>query len=518
MDVFNSRGMSFFRLCLIFTLLVSLFCFRDLWLPTGNDEYLITTPIPRPTQQHVEKLIFDTNPPPPSPSTPDPAVPALPYQPLTTQTHGYEEESFNEHSVESDCRHLPGADKVMVMLKTGATEIYSKLPTHLLTTLSCVTNFKIYSDLSQTFANSIPVTDIIAPVSRSLRENHDDFRLYQDLQKWQREGQDLSKLKGDNGWNLDKWKFLPMIHDAFESAGPEIEWFVMIEADTALSWLNLLPWLQTMNASEPYYLGSQNTVGDTSFAHGGSGIVMSRKALEILEEARESIGKKVYDEAWESATANSCCGDAVLAEALKAVDIPLTGAWPTLQGETISTLDFRQENWCKAPATWHHVSPIQVDAHWRFQKEWAEKHGWETPFLYRDIFEGFVAQHVSVNRTMWDNLSGDVKYTAPELVSDGSENTGLPFEVLEEFEKRAVESEDGCAEACMLQGEGGCVQWMWTPGRCHLGKDLRLGASDERNEIEVKIGERLEREYWNCGWVQDRVEKLTKRKCKGSVF
>jgi len=528
MDTFTSRGLNYFRLLLIFTLLVSLFCFRDLWLPTGNDEYLIKNPIPTPTEESVEKLIFDTKlpPSPPSLSTATTAAPAFPHQPLTTQTHGYEEVIAIDNKqakvpTQLDCRNLPGADKIMVMLKTGATEIYSKLPTHLLTTFTCIPNFKIYSDLEHTFPPNIPVTDVIAPVSEYLRATHDDFKLYSDLQKWHHEGQDLSKLKGDNGWNLDKWKFLPMIHDAWKSAGPEVEWFVMIEADTALSWLNLLPWLQTMDPTEPLYLGAQNLIGDTRFAHGGSGVIISRKAMEILEEARESIGKSYYDEKWEQATANSCCGDAVLAEALMAVNVPLTGAWPIIQGETISTVDFTEDNWCKIPTTWHHVSPIQVDAHWQFQTEWAEKHGWDTPFLYRDVFEEFLEEHISVNRTKWDNLSKDTKFTAPSLVSgiDEKENGGFPFEELHPWAQKSVESEDDCAEACMLMGEGECVQWMWTPGRCHLGRDVRLGSSDERNALEVKIGERMmERQYWNCGWVQARVEKLIQRKCEGRGF
>lgn len=407
----------------------------------------------------------------------------------------------------------------MVMLKTGATEIYSKLPTHLLTTFTCIENYKIYSDLEQTFANT-HIHDVIAPVSKDLRENHEDFKLYEDLKKWQREGQDLSKLKGGNGWNLDKWKFLPMLHDAYESAGPEIEWFVMIEADTALSWLNLLPWLQTMDPTKPYYLGAQNVIGDIEFAHGGSGIVISRAAMDTLEGARAAMGKTRYDEEWEQATLRSCCGDGIVAEAFLAVDIPLTGAWPIIQGETISTFDFTSKYWCSVPATWHHVSAIQVDAHWQFQTEWTKKHGWDEPFRYRDIFNHFAARHVSVNRTKWNNLSKDWKYTHPQLLTttwgDDTENRGGEFEDLELYEQKSVESEELCAEACMIKRPEECVQWMWTPGRCHLGRDLRLGASDERDETEIVVDGMRIREHWNCGWIQERVQNL-KRECPDTV-
>lgn len=52
-------------------------------------------------------------------------------------------------------------------------------------------------------------------------------------------------------------------------APPEVDWFVYIEADTSLSWPNLLIWLQTLNPRKPLYLGAQNVIGDTTFGHGG---------------------------------------------------------------------------------------------------------------------------------------------------------------------------------------------------------------------------------------------------------
>jgi hypothetical protein len=136
-----------------------------------------------------------------------------------------------------------------------------------------------------------------------------------------------------------------------------------------------------------------------------------------------------------------------------------------------------------------------VDTYWQFQLDWAGKHGWETPYLYRDIFEHFAQDLISVNRTSWNNNSKDKKFVSADLA--GSEDTD--FEELKDYQKKATQSEEACAEACMLEGEGECIQWMFTPGRCHLGRDIRLGSSDER-----------ESEHWNCGWVQERVESFRK--------
>ncbi|KAI7306160.1 hypothetical protein KC315_g14353, partial [Hortaea werneckii] len=43
------------------------------------------------------------------------------------------------------CLSVPGADNVLIMLKTGATELYQKLPTHFMTTFTCVPHFMIFS-------------------------------------------------------------------------------------------------------------------------------------------------------------------------------------------------------------------------------------------------------------------------------------------------------------------------------------------------------------------------------------
>jgi hypothetical protein len=397
---------------------------------------------------------------------------------------------------------LPGADKVMVLLKTGATELYQKLPTHFMTTLRCTPHYLLYSDLSQSFAD-IPLHDAIAPVTNLTRSTHPDFTLYTSLQEHHASGlEDLSDLSGDSGWNLDKWKFLPMMHHAYTNSPSQIEWFLMIEADTSLSWLNLLSWLPHLNASESLYIGSQNMIGPVIFAHGGSGVLMSRPALAALESFREEEGTEIYDARWENSTAKSCCGDAILANALLESGTPMTGAWPIIQGETISTVPFTSSDWCAPPVTFHHVSSSEVNAYWQFQMQWAEKNDWDldTPHLYRDVFSHFVEPIVrEKQKEEWNNLSEDWKFVAPHLSpssegkGQGNENT-TPFEELEEYERASTRSAEECKEACLRKrhsedGREECKQWKFSPGRCYLGKEIKLGTSAEGDV-----------EGWVSGW------------------
>lgn len=114
--------------------------------------------------------------------------------------------------------------------------------------------------------------------------------------------------------------------------------------------------------------------------------------------------------------------------------------------------------------------------------------GWDKPYLFRDVYDKFVARHVSVNRTSWDNISKDVRYTdAPE------ENAR--WDDLLEHEKKSIDSFELCAEACRARDE--CLQWMWRQGDCRLGFDIRLGAIDQS-----------EQESWSSGWMRARIDTM----------
>jgi hypothetical protein len=357
--VFNAS-----KLAIIFALVCSLYLFRDTWLPSS------------PTTPAVHAAATSTS---------QSSAPA-------------EIELTLNHTVTTpdaaNCLNAPGAGRVMIVLKTGASEIYEKLPTHLITLFRCTHHYLIFSDLPQTYAD-YQIHDALATVSDTYKNDHEDFKFYRKLQKYHREGQDVAKLKGDKGWNLDKWKFLPMMHESYRLASPDVDWFVYIEADTSVSWTNLLQFLGRMDPTKPLYLGAQNVVGPTTFAHGGSGYIISRAAAKKIEDRRNKIGVKKYDDRWELSTSLSCCGDEVAARALIEVDVELTPSWPRIQGERVHTLDWTKGHWCTPAITWHHVTPAQLDSMWRFQNEWVKKNvsllrPWNDMILDTDMEKGMV--------------------------------------------------------------------------------------------------------------------------------
>ena len=104
-----------------------------------------------------------------------------------------------------------------------------------------------------------------------------------------------------------------------------------------------------------------------------------------------------------------------------------------------------------------------------------------------------MARHVSVNRTHWNNISKDKEFIAP--AEDADENSKKAWEELSDIERNSVKNFDSCAEACLAWND--CLQWMHEDGICKLGKDIRLGETDERH-----------RDTWSSGWLQDRIRGM----------
>lgn len=51
--------------------------------------------------------------------------------------------SFN---FSAPCENFPNTDGILLVMKTGATEAYEKLPTHFVTHLQCLPDFLLFSD------------------------------------------------------------------------------------------------------------------------------------------------------------------------------------------------------------------------------------------------------------------------------------------------------------------------------------------------------------------------------------
>jgi hypothetical protein len=262
------------------------------------------------------------------------------------------------------CEAFPDPGNMLLVIKSGATEIYEKLPTQLLTTLGCSEKFLIFSDLEEQIGPH-HVHDALVDFNKSMKETHPDFILYQKQQEYQQDGEDIAALKqdGHEAWTLDKYKFLHLVEKAWHER-PQMDWYVFIEADTYVIWSNLVLWLQQLSSADKLYLGSAAWLGPQSFAHGGSGYIFSGKLLQQFVGENPGLASR-YDEVFP----DYCCGDAVLAQILKQeLNIDVKNYWPQLNGEKPSTLAFGSILWCQPVITMHHITPRERSSIFEFEQ------------------------------------------------------------------------------------------------------------------------------------------------------
>ncbi|KAJ4376380.1 hypothetical protein N0V83_001663 [Neocucurbitaria cava] len=464
-------------------------------------------------------------------------------------------ESAPSHSVEKFCKDVRGAPHVMVVLRTSKAEI-DKLSTHLLGLLSCVPNFAIFSDHAGEIEGHT-VHNALESIGSDAKRTHDEFREYQIIHADAEHKPDPKRTK-----DLDKWKFLPMVYKAYH-LNTSAKFYVFIEADTSLSWTNLLQWVNRLDYRIPYYSGAPTFMNSVQFAQRGSGILLSQGALRRYSKSYDEL----YTSKWEERVGKECCGDMLLATALNDAHVEFYSSWPLLQGEQPSTLDYTRKHWCVPAVSWHHVSGESLTGMWDQERKWTHTHGWEKPYLFRDAFHEFVEPHMEAQKTEWDNLSQDTKIVAPqgrqqqmkeeeerskkhqqegeekkekekqedeqkkkkeqeskqfqaadseehdeELSSsvqrlkkrDDDKENAIDWDKLAEKFKDAGDSSERCQKACEQVDD--CLQWRYSrkgDGECHLGKVLRLGSKSEGDD------------NWTSGWLVDRIKDVAKEwECK----
>lgn len=294
------------------------------------------------------------------------------------------------HTGELPCRSLPTADDVVVILKTGSTELQDKLPIHLNTTLRCYPHYLIFSDYEETYESS-HIYDALEFVNTSIKNTHPDFELWRRLQKGGRAALKPHELSGpfskpqkdalgkpsNPGWKLDKWKFLPMVNRTLHEY-PDKKWYVFVETDTYIMWQTLLNYLTALDASKPYYIGGQIWIKDIEFAHGGTGFAVSQTAMRKVVNMFEKEQTE-----WESFTDELWAGDCVLGKAFKTSGTNLTEAWPIWQGDEVGKMTWARKDgigkgyrlWCMPSVSYHHLAPSVVEDLWRFEQGWMEGSG-----------------------------------------------------------------------------------------------------------------------------------------------
>ncbi|XWW96362.1 hypothetical protein V2A60_004336 [Cordyceps javanica] len=387
------------------------------------------------------------------------------------------------------CHGFPSTRDIMVVMKTGATESFDKMPTQLLTSLQCIPDFLLFSDLEQQIGK-YHIYNVLDRVQDVLTSDRAEFRLYQaqlDCPISQKEC--TNDMPG--GWDLDKYKFLNMVVRTWEMR-PARKWYVFVEADTYVVWSNLVNWLNTqMDPTKDIYVGGVAFLNNMPFAHGGSGYAISGVLLERLVAHVKDIPPKRLNEM----AINTCCGDALLADVIDNLAVSVLRASPMFNNEKPNTFPFSPHDWCQPLFTLHHVNSEEVSGVWQYEQTRTKTE----PMQLRDLYHAFVAPNIVPRRPRWNNLAEQRCLAKP----DDGDNV---------VEKHAHESPEACARVCLAEGlsldthayeglktdderdwylhqryrhqssdpnkpskERTCFSWRYRDGRCCTSDSFRLG-------------------------------------------
>lgn len=216
---------------------------------------------------------------------------------------------FRPH--DAACDGFPDTSRVLLVMKTGASESYNRIPTQLMTNLKCLPEFLIFGDKEQEIAG-YRIHDSLDTILPRAKEGNSDFDLYNrqqlcpiDVDKCNKHSDSASE-----GWALDKYKNIHIAEKTYKLR-PGYDWYLFVDADTYVLWSTLVQWLKLLDPSVKKYIGSATMISDFAFAHGGSGYLVSQAAMGGLFDGKENVANE-----WDTLIHNECCGDYMFGRAL----------------------------------------------------------------------------------------------------------------------------------------------------------------------------------------------------------
>ncbi|KAF3765667.1 family 31 glycosyltransferase [Cryphonectria parasitica EP155] len=393
------------------------------------------------------------------------------------------------------CDGFPDTSGILLVMKTGATESYDKLPVQIMTALKCLPDFLLFSDLDQRIGGH-HVRDSLDSVLSEAKEDNDDFDLYRLQQECAVDQDNCVKVleaADSAGWNLDKYKNIHMAEKSYRLR-PDYDWYVFVDADTYVSWPNMVYALRRLDPAKERYFGVPTVIGDKLFAHGGSGYVVSRGAMREFAGKNPGIANK-YD----VEIKDNCCGDFMFAQALNAtIGILVEGFWPLSNGEKPFTTPFGHNTWCHAVGMMHHMNSEEISSFWDFErKRYRTNH---KPLVFSEVYDEFISSKLRDVREDWDNASDGWFYIDTESKDHAWEDWRIRKAKKEdektELGKAAHASWEGCRAACLEHDD--CFQFMWHNECCAMHADFKLGKPVKKEDKE--------KQRYISGWDVDKVK------------
>ena len=271
----------------------------------------------------------------------------------------------------------------VAMLKTGSSVMSARLPNLLSDYLRHVPNLLVVSNLSAPppEPGRPAVLDVLhGPAAQAIAEvdvNAVAMATRALVEQAQASAPPLPSPplpspppEAEVGWDADRRKNIPT-YVATWARFPGRDWYIMVDDDTWVNLPNLAALLAPLNASEPLYLGNPYVLsgrgcaglrlGAVLFAHGGSGIILSRAAVELLVPQAPTCMRE-FGECW--------AGDGMLGLCLHSIGI-LPRHGDGLCGDSPFDLFKPDARGCPPhdPPPEHCVAPRPVTYH-RIRERW----------------------------------------------------------------------------------------------------------------------------------------------------
>lgn len=399
------------------------------------------------------------------------------------------------------CAWIPDTSNILLVMKTGASESFSKVPTQLMTTLRCVSDFLIFSDMKQTIVG-VDIHDSLETVLMEVMEENSDFDLYRRQNACAADQErcivEPNESMSSAGWNLDKYKNIHVAERTYDMR-PGYDWYVTVDADTYVLWPTLIQWLSTLDPSEKRYFGSATTLNGFLFGHGGSGYILSRAAMKDFVGNNPGVASR-YD----AQTKDVCCGDYMIGKALKdTIGVSLENAWPSINGEKPFTLPFNADGWCHPAVTMHHMTSEEISIFWEFERRFyaIQEPSVSRILLLKDIYKEFLEPRLRAKREDWDNLSEDRYYLDPTVKDYAAWQLDRVWaHDMSGTEKEAHKSFDHCAKMCDEVNE--CFQFRFQDGICAYQRGFLLGKPRQKEEDQ--------NQRWLSGWPVSKIKAWVK--------
>ncbi|KAI9141771.1 hypothetical protein BKA69DRAFT_1028188 [Paraphysoderma sedebokerense] len=361
--------------------------------------------------------------------------------------------------IDQDIETEPRYNDYAVAVKTGAETVFERVPTQLLTFLRGIKNYYILAESAGLRIGDEEVVDVYTGAYKDAtrRITH---RQAQRIMPRRVDDMDHQPDHNRQGWKLDAHKFLSGYRQLYLKF-PDAKWYIMIDDDSYVFMENLHYYLQKLDPSKPYYIGSPtsfvgcdgvNNFGDgPEFAHGGSVIVISAGAMtEMIKNVDNCIIR--YKDCW--------AGDIRVALCLRDSGILLNKS--TYNGHPPNYRDHHYGNApCRQPISFHHLRPEAMQKLWNIERQvQTSVEGFHSTFYYtpvhlEDIWHTFVDKNDDV----------------PDFDLNFARNGRIV---------RTIKAENWqmCREMC--KEEAYCQSWSWTDSKCHLLSDV--GRSEKKHD------------------------------------